>query len=100
MNIKQIITTILSKLQFLNKDQSLNLEVLMIWVFLFITAFRALFAGVTLTIGKDIKWTILDSNIATSLPVLYSLLSQAHKNYLNLQFTKGNSNGQSNQGSN
>ena len=96
-NIKQLLATALSKLQFLNKDQTLNMEMLMLWVFLLITAFRALFANATLTIGHDIKWTIVDSNIATTLPMIYSLLGEGHKRYTNskTQTTdKGDSGGQ------
>ena len=87
MNFKSIIVTILTKLKFLNSDKELSMEMLLIWVFLLITAFRALFANVTITYGPDFKWTILDSNIGMTLPVLYGLLSQAHQNYL---ASKGN----------
>ena len=86
MKFKQIIVTILNKLNFLNTDQSLSLEALLIWIFLFITAFRAMFCNLTLNLGHDIHWQIEDINLASTLPVLYGLLSQAHKNYLN----KGN----------
>lgn len=80
--MKSFIVTILTKLNFLNSDQSLSLESLMIWIFLFITAFRAMFANLTLNLGNNIHWNVQDINLAATLPVLYGLLSQAHKNYL------------------
>ena len=79
---KQILVTILTKLQFLDSDQELDLEALMVWLFLFICAFRALFANVTLSIGPDFKWDIPDINLASTLPVLYSILSNSHRRYL------------------
>ena len=82
MNFKSIIVTILSKLQFLDSNQELSLEALMLWIFLFITAFRALFANLTLHLGTDISWTIPDINLAATAPILFSLLSTAHQNYL------------------
>jgi len=88
MNFKQIITTVLSKLQFLDSDGELSLETLMLWLFMFITAFRAMFANVTLTYGADFKWTIPDVPLAATLPILFSLLSTAHQNYLAAK-TKG-----------
>jgi hypothetical protein len=100
MNIKGIITTVLSKLQFLDSDQELDLEALLLWIFLGIVAFRAFFANLTLTIGPDIKWIIPDSNIATTLPMLYSLLSNSHRRYLdskNKNLKGDSTDGQSNQ---
>ena len=82
MNFQQIITTVLSKLRFLDSNQELDLEALMLWIFLFIVAFRALFANVTLKFGADFTWTIPDSNLALTLPMLYSLLSNSHRRYL------------------
>lgn len=91
MNFKQIIVTILSKLRFLNSDQELDLEAVLLWVFLFIVAFRALFANITLSHGTDFKWVIPDSSIATTLPVLYSLLSNSHRRYLDSKTTTSDS---------
>jgi hypothetical protein len=92
-NIKQLIITILSKLKFLDSQNALNLEVLIIWVFLFITAFRALFAGLTLTIPHfGIKWTILDINVSNVLPILFGLLAQSHKLYLDSKNFNGKDN--------
>lgn len=87
MNFKQIIVTILSKLRFINSDAELDLEAVLLWVFLIIVAFRAFFANVTISYGADFKWIIPDSNIATTLPVLYSLLSNSHRRYLDSKIT-------------
>lgn len=95
MNIKSILVTILSKLKFLDSNAELNMEVLMLWIFMLITAFRALFANVTLTLGPDIKWTILDINLASTAPILFSLLSTAHQNYLAAKNTGVSTNVQS-----
>lgn len=91
MNFKQIIVTILSKLRFLNSDEELDLEAVLLWVFLFIVAFRAFFANVTISYGADFKWVIPDSSIATTLPVLYSLLSNSHRRYLDSKTTTSDS---------
>lgn len=88
MDFKKIIVTILSKLRFLNSNAELDLEALMLWIFLFIVAFRALFANVTLKYGADFSWVIPDSNIATSLPILFSLLSNSHRRYLDSKTEK------------
>lgn len=82
MNFKSIIVTVLSKLQFLDEDNDLVLENMMLWIFLLITAFRALFANVTISYGANFKWTIPDIPLAATLPILFSLLSTAHQNYL------------------
>jgi hypothetical protein len=95
MKLPAFLQTILIKLQLLdpNDNMELDLEALMLWVFLFITAFRALFANLTITIGPSIKWTIPDINLAATLPMMYSLLSNSHKRYL--QSKTGATNGQS-----
>lgn len=80
--MKSFIVTILSKLKFLDSNSELNMEILMLWIFMFISAFRALFANLTLHITPNITWIIPDSGMATTLPILYSLLSTAHQNYL------------------
>ena len=95
--LKQILLFILTKLRFLNTEQELDLEALVLWIFLGIVAFRAMFANLTLHIGHDISWTIPDSSIATTLPMLYSLLSNSHRRYLD---SKNNSKGASNDGTN
>lgn len=82
MNFKSIIVTILTKLQFLDSDKELSLETLMLWIFLFITAFRATFANLTLHLSPQVSWTIPDVPLAATLPILFSLLSTAHQNYL------------------
>lgn len=82
MNFKSIIVNILSKLRFINSDAELDLEAVLLWVFLFIVAFRALFANVTLKFGADFSWVVPDSSVSTTLPVLYSLLSNSHRRYL------------------
>jgi hypothetical protein len=89
-----LVKTILAKLRILDsKNLELDLEALTLWIFLFITAFRALFANLTLTIPPHIKWTINDINLAATLPMLYSLLSNSHRRYLD---SKGAKNGQPN----
>lgn len=95
---KQLLITVLSKLKFLDSNQELDLEALMVWIFLFICAFRAMFANITLTLGHDIKWNIPDINLASTLPVLYSILSNSHRRYLDSKTNdKGADSGQSNQ---
>lgn len=97
--LKRILLFILTKLRFLNSEQELDLEALVLWIFLGIIAFRTLFANLTLHIGKDISWTIPDSCIATTLPMLYSLLSNSHRRYLDSK-TNDSDKGASNDGTN
>lgn len=86
---RQLFITVLSKLKFLDSNQELDLEALMVWIFLFICAFRAMFANITLTLGHDIKWNIPDINLASTLPVLYSILSNSHRRYLDSKTNNG-----------
>jgi hypothetical protein len=95
--LKQILLFLATKLRFLNSEQELDLEALVLWIFLGIIAFRTLFANLTLTLGPDIKWTIPDSCVATTLPMLYSLLSNSHRRYLD---SKTNGKGATNDGTN
>lgn len=79
---QDIIKFVLVKFQLVDSEENeLDLEALMLWVFLLITAFRAFFANANITLGH-LNWTVPDSNIAVSLPVLYSLLSNSHRRYL------------------
>lgn len=95
MNIKSIIVTVLSKLKFLDSDNELNMEILMLWIFMFICAFRSLFASLTLHINPNVTWVIPDINLAATAPILFSLLSTAHQNYLAAKTNGANTNVQS-----
>lgn len=88
MNVSATIVTILSKLKIVDSNKELKAEMILLWLFLIITVLRAAFANLTLTIGPNIKWTILDSQISTTLPILYSLLTSTFNNYI--QNSKGN----------
>ena len=84
--------SILKKLRVFNAKDELDLECVIVYLFILICAFRALFAGVTLTI-HDIKWQIPDINLSATLPALYAMLSNSHRRYLDSKtLSKGDSN--------
>lgn len=81
--LQSIIKTILVKLQLVDSiENELDLECLIVYVFLFICAYRALFAGSTLVI-HGLTMNVQDINISATLPALYAILSNSHKRYLN-----------------
>jgi hypothetical protein len=96
VKLTRIIISILSKLRIVNSEEELDLEAFTVWIFLGITAFRALFAGATITLGHDFKFTVQDINLASTLPILYATLSNSHRRYLDSKTnnTKGDSSGQ------
>lgn len=96
----KLLQTFLQKLRLIDDEYQVDLEAAIVYLFIAICAFRSLFASVTLTF-HDIKWTIPDMSAATSLPVLFSMLSNSHRRVLDSKDTtlitnlKGTSNDES-----
>lgn len=72
MDFKSIITNILNKLSFLNKDQTISLTNMTVIIFVSITAFRAAFGGSTIVIN-GFNWNIQPVDYASALTVLFGL---------------------------
>jgi hypothetical protein len=80
--VQNIIKTILSKMNLLSYDEKLSLTNLIVYIFTAITAFRLLFANVTIHFSHG-SWNIPDLNISVVLPMLFGLLNYGHKRYIN-----------------
>lgn len=78
MDFQNLIKTVLDKLGFLSEDEKLSLTNVAVIIFVSITAFRCLFAGMTIHTGA-INWTVNQIDIASTLPMLFSLLNYSHK---------------------
>lgn len=79
MDWQTALKTSLDKLGFLSDDEKLSLTNLAVIIFVSITAFRALFAGLQIHIGTDIQWAVQAIDIPSTLPMLFSLLNYANK---------------------
>lgn len=78
MNIKDIINSMLAKLNFLDAENRISLTNITVALFVIICAFRMLFGGSILNIGQ-FKYNIQIIDTAGTLPVLFSLLNYSHK---------------------
>lgn len=72
--MKQTIIKFLSTLGVLNDDQKVSITNLAVYSFLFITAFKETFAGLTIT-NDLFKWKVESMDLASTLPLLFSLLN-------------------------
>ena len=70
--------SLLTKIGVLNNDGKLSLTNGIVYLFVFITAFKMLFSGVILDLSFA-KWTIQNVDVSSTLPMLFSLLNYAHK---------------------
>lgn len=82
INLQDTIKNILNKLNFLSEDGKISITNLTVMLFVGITAFRGLFGGSTLII-HGFNWVIQTIDIASVLPVMFSLMSYSHKRYTN-----------------
>lgn len=64
----------LQTLGLLNEDQCVSITNLVVFVFLFITSFKALFAGVVIDCNY-FDWKIESLDLSSTLPLLFSLLN-------------------------
>lgn len=89
MDFKGILKTILSKLNFLDAQENLSITNVIVMVFFLITAFRSLFGGSNIILGKFI-WQVQPIDISGTMPILFSLLNYAHKRSINNNSEKDN----------
>lgn len=68
----------LDKLSFLSDDEKLSLTNITVIIFVGITAFRTLFAGLQTHI-PGIQWSVQAIDLPSVLPMLFSLLNYAHR---------------------
>jgi len=75
----------LKKLGLTNAENEISITNVVVLIFVLITAFRTLFGG--LTIHSDfINWKIESIDMASCLPLLFSLLNYGHKRLENNKF--------------
>ncbi len=94
MNFKQILTDLLTRLNFLNDDQKISITNITVMTFVAITAFRALFGG-SIIDTHYFKWQIQAVDYSTALTVLFSLWGYDRKR----QAIQSNSNTEKKEGS-
>lgn len=88
--MKELLTDLLTKLNFLNDDQKISITNITVMTFVAITAFRALFGGSTID-TQYFKWQIQVVDYSTALTVLFSLWGYDRKRVaLNTQINKEN----------
>lgn len=78
MNWQEMIKNALDKLGFLNDDEKISLTNVAVIIFVSITAFRCLFSGLAIHTA-NFNWTVEAIDIASTLPMLFSLLNYSHK---------------------
>lgn len=78
MDYQNLLKKILDSLGFLSEDEKISLTNVAVIIFVSITAFRCLFAGMIIKSGA-INWTVEQIDIASTLPMLFSLINYAHK---------------------
>lgn len=76
--MQQYIQKILNYVGFLNEQQQLSLTNITVLTFLFITAFKTLFAGSMITFHY-LTWNITALDLSETLPLLFGLLNYMHK---------------------
>ena len=69
---------VLNTIGVLNDDNKVSLTNLIVIIFVTITAFKMLFTGVAID-TKLFDWKIEAPDVATTLPLLFSLLNYGHK---------------------
>lgn len=84
-SIVNFLNTALDKMGMLNDQAKLSLTNLAVMVFMIIVGFRSLFAGLVLHFGVNVVWTVAPIDIASTLPMLYSLLNYGHKRLVTSQ---------------
>ena len=71
----------------LNENESVSITNLAVYLFLFITAFKAMFAGVVIDL-KYIDWKIESLDVSSTLPLLFSLINYGHKREQTIKFNQ------------
>ena len=72
----------LTKIGLLNDNGKISLTNSIVYIFVFITGFRALFAGATIHL-YSITWSIQSLDFSSSLTLLFSLLNYHGKRMVN-----------------
>lgn len=78
MNWQSLVKKLLDNLGFLSADEKISLTNSAVIIFVTITAFRSLFAGMNIHIGS-VNWTVENIDMASTLPMLFALLNYGHK---------------------
>lgn len=91
MQWQNLLKKLLDNLGFLSADEKVSITNVAVIVFISITAFRSLFAGMNIHVG-DVNWTVENIDVAGTLPLLFSLLNYANKR---IEINKMNNNSQS-----
>lgn len=69
---------LLKKLSIANEDGTISVTNVVVFIFVFITAFRSLFSGTVIDLGA-ITWKIEALDVSSTLPLLFGLLNYGHK---------------------
>lgn len=78
---------LLNTIGVLNDDNKVSLTNLIVIIFVTITAFKMLFAGVIID-TRLFDWKVESPDVATTLPLLFSLLNYGHKRLEYNKFTQ------------
>lgn len=74
---------ILSFLNITNEDRKISITNVLVLIFCTIVALRTAFAGLDINLGIAV-WHVKDLDLASVIPMLFSLLNYAHKRQVTL----------------